>query len=196
VSAGDGRAIDGANADGAGANGAGAAFDRCVARLHDELARIVDDVAAATVAAPAPVTAALRHARADLAAAIDAAHALALQLPKAPAKDLRSLLWGIEDSCALAQGFMCALAQAGADDAALNFEVADRKSGRTVAVALPLASHAFGPEETRARPQAVPQENAPALTLRRPPRRRAGPRKLRRLHGGARIEPVSEPRLD
>jgi hypothetical protein len=133
MSAGDGHAAD----------GAGVALDRCIARLHDELARIVDDVAAAMVAAPVPVAPGLRLARADLAAAIDAAHDLEPQLPKTPAKDLRSLLLGIEDSCALAQGFMCALAQAEPDAATVTFEVADRRSGRTVAVALPLESHAF-----------------------------------------------------
>ena len=129
--------------DGQAAGGAAAALDRCVARLHDELARIVDDVAAAMVALPVPVAAGLRHARADLAAALDAAHDLEPQLPKALAKDLRSLLLGIEDSCALAQGFMHALAHAEPNAATVTFEVADRRSGRTVAVALPLASHAF-----------------------------------------------------
>ena len=118
-----------------------AAFGACMSRVEEEVARVIDDVLAADVADGRSDAAAAR--RADVLAAIDAAHALVPELPKVPARAYASWLWGIEDSCALAHGFLQALAIAASDDTVVRFEVSDRKTKRTVPVALPCASQAF-----------------------------------------------------
>ena len=89
--------------------------------------------------------------RAQLGAAIEAAHALVPALPKAPGRDYARWLWGTEDSCALAHGYLQALALAQPGDEVVRFEITDRKTRRTVPVALPCASQAFVAADIRKR---------------------------------------------
>ena len=127
------------SADGAPVDAA--AFGACMTRVEEEVARVIDDVLAADRADGNAEAAAAR--RAQVLVALDAAHALLPELPKAPGRAYANWLWGIEDSCALAHGYLQALAAATRDDTVVRFEVSDRKTKRTVPVALPCASQAF-----------------------------------------------------
>ena len=117
------------------------AFGACMARVESEVALVVDDVLAADIADGKMDAADAR--RLKVLEAIDAAHALVPGLPKVPGKAYVSWLWGIEDSCALAHGYLRALSLAAGGDDVVRFEVTDRKTRRTVPVALPCTSQAF-----------------------------------------------------
>ena len=147
-----------------GDNGApldAAAFGASMLRVEEELGRVIDDVLAAAVGdGGGDATAAQRGAlqgelrselRGELRAAIEAAHALVPALPKAPGRDYARWLWGTEDSCALAHGYLQALALAQPGDEVVRFEITDRKTRRTVPVALPCASQAFVAADIRKR---------------------------------------------
>ena len=143
-----------------GDNGApldAAAFGASMLRVEEELGRVIDDVLAADVGdGGGDATAAQRGAlqgelRSELRGAIEAAHALVPALPKAPGRDYARWLWGTEDSCALAHGYLQALALAQPGDEVVRFEITDRKTRRTVPVALPCASQAFVAADIRKR---------------------------------------------
>ena len=118
-----------------------AEFGASMTRVEEEVGRVIDDVLAADVADGRTDAAAER--RVQVLTAIDAAHALVPGLPKVPGREYARWLWGIEDSCALAHGYLQALALAQRDDDVVRFEVTDRKTRRIVPIALPCASQSF-----------------------------------------------------
>lgn len=113
-----------------------------LAHLKSELAGVVRDIRTQAPQASTGLETG-QIADASFLGVVDALHALAPSIPEPVRRELKGMLYGMEDLHGLADGFIQALRESTSPDEVLKFEVSERRKGTNVVVALPPASYPF-----------------------------------------------------
>ena len=122
----------------------------CIDQLHDELAKIADDILSALPEREGPTCKDQVHKLApDFLETVDLLNTLVPFVSASLRGEFQSLLFGIENAVALAHGFICNLPLSKTAESAIEFEVSDRRTGRSVRVVLPPLSYLAAVEDLR-----------------------------------------------
>jgi hypothetical protein len=122
----------------------------CINQLQDELDKIAEDILSALPERARPIGKDQVHKPAqDFLETVDLLDTLVPYISAPLRGKFQSMLIGIENAVALAHGFICNLPLSKTAESAIEFEIPDRRTGRSVRVVLPPLSYLAAVEDLR-----------------------------------------------